>query len=110
MIFRDKVKICRNTLSTTSGTGEPVYTSTVITASLSCNIQQPSGVTVRGMIDMAYAGATAIGKRDMYCNPTNIQEQDIVENLATGERWLVIEVIKHGVLPHYMIRLERGTV
>ena len=106
MILQDQGKVQRYVKGDPTPTGTRPTVLTTIHESLPCYFEPDDGVVV-----VPQEGQTNIYYYVMFCElEMDIQPNDIVTNLVTGERFKVINTNDYRILPHMEVRLQGGTV
>ena len=106
MLLRDSCKIERYSKGEKSPTGAVKTVLKTIADNVPCYFEPDDGVVV-----VPQEGQTAIYYYNMFCeNDTDIKSNDIITNLATGEKFKVINYNDYRILPHLEVRLQGGTV
>ena len=105
MILRHKVSVSRINGTVKSPTGTPRPNVVVVTASLPCDLQPHKGIVV-----VPTQGQTTVYYKTMFCYLTDIQINDIVTNLDTGEKLKVININDWNLLKHLEVSLEGGVL
>lgn len=105
MILRHKVKVERYVNGDPLPDGSPQQTLSAVIDSLKCDLQSHQGVVV-----VPQQGQTTIYYKDMFCNIVDIQPNDIITDLATNEKYKVINTNSWNILRHMEVFLQGGTV
>lgn len=106
MILHDSGKVQRYVKGSPTPTGTMPTSLTTIHESLNCYFEPDDGVVV-----VPQEGQTSVYYYVMFCElETDIKPNDIVTNLATGEKFKVINTNDYRILPHMEVRLQGGTV
>lgn len=105
MILHDSCMVQRYKKGVTSPTGAQRTVLETIIESMPCYFEPDDGVIV-----VPQEGQTSIYYYNMFCNlEADIQPNDIVINLVTGEKFKVINTNDYRILPHQEVRLQGGT-
>jgi hypothetical protein len=106
MILKDKCKIERYVKGEKSPTGAVKTSLTTVAEEVPVYFEPDDGVIV-----VPQEGQTAIYYYNMFCDiGVDIQANDIVTNLVTGEKFKVINYNDYRILPHLEVRLQGGTI
>jgi TolB-like protein len=105
MILKHKVSVQRYVTGTPSPSGSPTTILSTLVASLKCDLQPHQGVVV-----VPVQGQTTIYYKNMFCNIVDIQANDIITDLATGEKFKVVNTNPWNILKHLEVFLQGGTV
>ena len=105
MILRHTVSVERMVSSGTSPTGAQQTKLTVMIASLKCDLQPHQGAVV-----VPAQGQTTIYYKDMFCPIVDIKPNDIITDLATGEKMKVVNTNSWNILKHLEVFLQGGTI
>jgi hypothetical protein len=106
MIFPDKAKVMRYMKGTKSPTGASSHELKTLFESLPCYLESEEGIVI-----VPQEGQVAVYYVNMYCNlGYGIKANDIIINIATGEKFKVVNASDYSVLPHSEIRLQGGTI
>jgi hypothetical protein len=106
MILKDKCKIERYVKGEKSPTGAVKTTLKTIVEFMPCYFEPDDGIII-----VPQEGQTAVYYYNMFCDiGTDLQANDIVTNLVTGEKFKVINYNDYRILPHLEVRLQGGTV
>ena len=106
MILKDSCMIQRYKKDTSSPTGAKKTVLETVVESLPCYFEPDDGIVI-----VPQEGQTTVYYYNMFCEiGANIQANDIITNLVTGEKFKVINTNDYRILPHLEVRLQGGTV
>lgn len=105
IIMEDSVKIQRQQKTGSSPSGAPSTSLPVINASLPCYI-----IPDEGNVIVSTAGQTAIVTMKLYCDMTDIRENDVITDLNTGSKYKVINVKQFTQVCYTACTLQGGVI
>jgi uncharacterized protein YkvS len=103
MIFPNKVQVQRYVAGTKTATGTIPQILTLINPLVKCDLQPHEGIVITPI-----AGQTIIFYRTMFCNLSDIKENDIITDLDTNEKYKVLNINPYTLLKHMEIVIQGG--
>jgi hypothetical protein len=106
MLLKDRCSITRKEKGGKSPTGAVSMVTKTVAENVPCYIEDDDGVVV-----VPQEGQTAISYHTMFLNiGVDIKSNDVVTDIATGQKYKVIDVNHYRILPHLEVKLQGGTV
>lgn len=105
VIMDDAVEITRQQQTGKSPSGNPIYSPITVIASLPCYIIPDTGNVI-----VVASGQTVIVTMKMYCDLTDIKENDVVTDLNSGSKYKVINVKQFTQVCYTAVTMQGGVV